>query len=126
MFGTGGIYNGLLYCFLIGAVLPIPFYFLCKHIKVLEYFHLPVLLTRGLIWEPGTMANVWPAVPVAYVFNVFIKKQYLAWWSKYNYITTTPFSVSIAISAIVIFFALQWPGVEIDWVGNTRLHWLRQ
>ncbi|KAJ7140663.1 OPT-domain-containing protein [Mycena epipterygia] len=120
MFGAGGIYNSLLYCFLLGAVIPIPVYFLRKRVKALEYFHLPVLLTGGLIWAPGSMANMWPAVPVAYVFNVLIKRRYLAWWSKYNYITTTAFSASIAISAIVIFFALEWPGVEINWSGNLR------
>ncbi|KAF7303999.1 OPT-domain-containing protein [Mycena indigotica] len=120
MFGAGGIYNGLIYCFLIGAVLPIPFYFLRRRFRVFEYFHLPVLLTGGLIWAPGSMANMWPAVPVAYFFNVFIRKRYLAWWSKYNYITTTAFSAAIAISAIVIFFALEWPGVTIDWIGNNR------
>ncbi|KAJ6616612.1 OPT-domain-containing protein [Mycena sp. CBHHK59/15] len=120
MFGAGGIYNGLLWCFLLGAIIPIPVYFLRKKVKALEYFHLPVLLTGGLIWAPGSMANMWPAVPVAYVFNVYLKKRYLAWWSKYNYITTTAFSAAIAISAIVIFFALEWPGVEIDWIGNNR------
>ncbi|KAJ7465786.1 OPT-domain-containing protein [Mycena galericulata] len=120
MFGAGGIYNSLLYCFFIGAVLPIPFYLLRKRVKVLEYFHLPVLITGGLIWAPGTMTNIWPAVPVAYVFNVFIKKRYLAWWSKYNYITTTAFSAAIAISAVVIFFALEWPNVLINWSGNLR------
>ncbi|KAJ7741785.1 OPT-domain-containing protein [Mycena maculata] len=120
MFGAGGIYNGLLYCFLIGAVLPIPFYFLRKKFKIFDYFHLPVLLTGGLIWAPGTMTNMWPAVPVAYFFNVFVKKRYLAWWSKYNYITTTAFSAAIAISAVVIFFALEWPNIQINWSGNTR------
>ncbi|KAJ7681289.1 OPT-domain-containing protein [Mycena rosella] len=120
MFGAGGIYNGLLYCFLIGAILPVPFYLLRKRVKALEYFHLPVFLTGGLVWAPGTMGNVWPAVPIGYVFNVLIKRRYLAWWSKYNYITTTAFSAAIALSAIVIFFAVQWPGVEIDWIGNTR------
>ncbi|KAF7365747.1 OPT-domain-containing protein [Mycena venus] len=120
MFGAGGIYNSLLYCFLIGALLPIPVYLLRKRFKALEYLHFPVLITGGLIWAPGTMANVWPAVPVGYFFNVFVKKRYLAWWSKYNYITTTAFSAAIAISAVVIFFALQWPNVEINWSGNTR------
>jgi len=120
MFGAGGIYNSLLYCFLIGAILPVPVYLLRKKFKALEYLHLPVLLTGGLIWAPGNMANMWPAVPVAYFFNVFVKKRYLAWWSKYNYITTTAFSAAIAISAVVIFFALQWPNVQINWSGNTR------
>ncbi|KAJ7027141.1 OPT-domain-containing protein [Mycena alexandri] len=120
MFGAGGIYNDLLWCFFIGAVLPIPFYFLRNRFKIFEHVHLPVLITGGLIWAPGSMGNVWPAVPVAYVFNVLIKRRYLAWWSKYNYITTTAFSSAIAISAVVIFFALEWPNVVIDWSGNTR------
>ncbi|KAF7314093.1 OPT-domain-containing protein [Mycena chlorophos] len=120
MFGAGGIYNGLLYSFLVGAVLPIPFYLLRKRFRLFEYIHLPVILSGGLIWAPGSMANIWPAVPVAFFFNVFIKKRYLAWWSKYNYITTTAFSAAIAISAVVIFFALEWPNVNINWVGNTR------
>jgi len=120
MFGAGGIYNSLLYCFLIGAVIPIPFYFMRKRFKVIEYLHLPVLLAGGLNWAPYNLANIWPAVPVAYVFNVWIKKRYVAWWSKYNYITTTAFSSAIAISAVVIFFAVEWPNVELNWIGNTR------
>ncbi|KAJ7196280.1 OPT-domain-containing protein [Mycena pura] len=120
MFGVGGIYSSLLYCFLIGALIPIPFYFLRKKFKVFEYLHFPVLLNGGISWSPYNMANVWPAVPIAYVFNVFIKKRYIAWWSKYNYITTTAFSAAIAISAVVIFFAVEWPNVSINWSGNTR------
>lgn len=66
------------------------------------------------------MSNIWPAVPVAYMFNVYIKRRFLAWWSKYNYVTTTAFSTAIALSAILTFFALQFKGIEVDWVGNTR------
>jgi OPT family small oligopeptide transporter len=120
MFGAGGIYNGLLWCFLIGALLPIPVYFLRKKVKVLEYMHLPVLLSGGLNWAPYSMAMVWPTVPVGYLFNVFIKRRYIAWWSKYNYITTTAFSAAIAICGIVIFFAVEWSGAEINWSGNNR------
>ncbi|KAJ6496033.1 OPT oligopeptide transporter protein-domain-containing protein [Mycena sanguinolenta] len=108
MFGPGGIYNGLLWCFLIGAILPIP------------YIHIPVLLAGSLIWAPYSLANIWPAVPIGYLFNVFIKRRYVAWWSKYNYITTAAFSTAIAVCAIVIFFAIEWPGVQINWSGNTR------
>ncbi|KAJ6576172.1 OPT oligopeptide transporter protein-domain-containing protein [Mycena vulgaris] len=66
------------------GVLPIPFFFLRKRFKVFEYIHLPVLLTGGLIWAPYNLANIWPAISVAYLFNVYIKKHYIAWWSKYN------------------------------------------
>jgi hypothetical protein len=84
MFGPGATYNGLLWCFPLGAVLPIPFYFLRKKFKIFAYFHVPVFLFGGTIWAPYNMANVWPAVPVAYVFNYYIKRRYLGWWSKYN------------------------------------------
>jgi OPT family oligopeptide transporter len=84
MFGPGAIYNGLLWCFPLGAVLPIPFYFLRKKFKIFAYFHAPLFLVGGLIWAPHNMANVWPAVPVAYIFNYYIKRRHLGWWSKYN------------------------------------------
>jgi len=119
MFGAHGLYNGLLYCFLIGAVLPIPFYVLRKKFPTLEYFHVPVMLTGGLVWSPYNLANVWPAIPLGYLFNVFIKRRYLGWWSKYNYITSGAFGSAIALSAIVMFFALQYVGQEINWWGNT-------
>jgi OPT family oligopeptide transporter len=84
MFGPGAIYNGLLWCFPLGAVLPIPFYFLRKKFKVFAYFHVPIILTGAFVWGPYNMANIWPAVPVAYVFNYYIRRRYLGWWSKYN------------------------------------------
>ena len=33
-------------------------------------------------------------------------------------ITTSAFSCAIALSALVTFFALQQPGIELDWSGN--------
>jgi OPT family oligopeptide transporter len=84
MFGPGGIYSRLLWCFLLGAVLPVPFYFLRKKFKIFAYFHVPIFLYGGLTWAPYNMANVWPAVPVAYAFNYYIRRRYSGWWSKYN------------------------------------------
>lgn len=34
--------------------------------------------------------------------------------------TTTAFATAIAISGIVIFFAVQFKGIELEWVGNMR------
>ena len=84
MFGTGAIYNGLLWCFLIGAVLPIPFYFLRKKFGIFSYFHVPIFLLGGTVWAPQNLSYMWPAVPIAYVFNYYIKRRFLGWWSKYN------------------------------------------
>ena len=84
MFGAGALYSSLSWFFFIGAVLPIPFYFLGKRWKVFRYFHAPVLLHGGLLWAPYNLANIWPAVPVAWLFNYYLKRRYLGWWSKYN------------------------------------------
>ncbi|KAJ6496043.1 OPT-domain-containing protein [Mycena sanguinolenta] len=103
MFGPGGLYNALAW-----------------KVKALEYLHIPVLLSGGLVWAPYSLANIWPAVPIGYFCNVFIKTHYVAWWSKYNYVTTTAFSTAIAICGIVIFFGVEWPGVNINCSGNNR------
>jgi len=84
MYGSGAIYNGLVWCFLIGAVLPIPFYLLRGRFKFLQYFHVPVFLTGGIIWAPYNLSHAWAGIPLAFVFNYYIKRRFLAWWSKYN------------------------------------------
>jgi hypothetical protein len=121
MYGKDGPYSILLYGFLIGAVFPIPFYFLTKrfpHSKVIRSFHSTVFLAGCLSWTPYNLSHSWPAVPVAYVFQIFIRKRYLAWWQKYNYILSTALDCGVAIAALVTFFALQWPEISIDWWGN--------
>ncbi|KAF8173156.1 OPT-domain-containing protein [Mycena galopus ATCC 62051] len=120
MCGPGGIYNGLLWGFLIGSILPIAIYFLRKKVKMLAYLHVPVLLSGGRNWGPYSLANIWPAVPIGYLFNVFIKRRHVAWWTKYNYVTSAAFSAAVSICGIVIFFAIERPGVQLSWSGNTR------
>ncbi|KAH7105168.1 OPT oligopeptide transporter [Auriculariales sp. MPI-PUGE-AT-0066] len=124
MFGVGAIYSPLVYFFLIGFALPIIFFFLNKRFTLLRSIHLPVLLSGALIYAPYGINQYWPAVLIGWLFNVYIKRRYLAWWSKYNYITTTAFNAAIAISALIMFFALQYNDIEIDWVGN-NIPWVK-
>ena len=84
MYGSGGIYNALLWCFLIGALLPIPFYCLRKKSKLFQYFHAPVFFRGCYSWTPYNLSHTWAGVPLAFVFNYYIKRHFLAWWSKYN------------------------------------------
>ncbi|PVF96622.1 OPT-domain-containing protein [Serendipita vermifera] len=121
MYGRHGPYFVLIFGFLVGAVLPIPFYFLAKRFpenKIVRSIHVPILLSGPLNYAPYNLSHSWPAVPIAYFFQVYVRKHYLAWWQKYNYILSTAFDCGVAIAAIVTFFALQWPGVEISWWGN--------
>ena len=82
--GIGAIYNGLLWSFLIGVLLPVPFYFLSRKWKIFRYFHAPIFLSGGFIWSPYNLMNIWPAIPIAWLFSSYVKKRYLGWWSKYS------------------------------------------
>ena len=84
MYGSGAIYNAILWCFLIGAIIPIPFYYFRKKSKLFQYFHAPVFLYGGLVWAPYNLSHAWAGVPLAFAFNYYIRRNFLAWWSKYN------------------------------------------
>lgn len=118
MFGSGAIYNGLVYCFLIGFILPFIFYFARRWIPVLKYFHLPVFFLGALVWAPFNLSEIWPAVPIAWFFSVWVKTRHLGWWSKYAYVLSAALSCGIAISGIIQFFAVQFKEKDVVWQGN--------
>lgn len=116
-----GRYNATLYGFLIGALLPVPFYFLAKRFpnSWVRQIHIPVLLS-GVLWlAPYNFSYFMPCLLVGYFFNVYVKNRYTAWWQKYALPLTTAFQVAIAISAIIIFFAVEWVERDLTWWGNT-------
>ena len=38
---------------------------------------------------------------------------------QYNFVLSAALATGIAISGLVMFFSLQWPGIKIKWWGNT-------
>lgn len=120
MFSNGGYYSATLWGFLLGALLPIPFYLLAKRWpgSILRYVHIPVVLSGPLYLAPYNFSYLWPGVMFGYLFNVHIKQRYTSWWQKYALPLTTGFQVAIALSAIVIFFAVQYKGINLSWWGN--------
>lgn len=123
-YGRGGIYNVLLWGFLIGAFIPIPFYFAAKKWpnSWARHIHPPILLAGFILWAPANLSYITAAIPVAYVFNVYIKKRFYPWWVKYNYVTATGLSTGIAIAGLIAFVALQNPGIDLNWIGNVRMN----
>jgi OPT family small oligopeptide transporter len=121
IFGDGGIYHPLEYGFLVGALLPVPFYFLTKKFprSWVKYVHVPLMLAGVTWYTPYNISYVWPTVMVGFTFNYYIKHRYTAWWQKYAYVMTSSFAAGIAIAAIIIFFAVQFHSVPINWWGNT-------
>lgn len=120
IYGDGGIYHPLEYGFIVGALLPVPFYFLAKRFpnSWVRYIHVPLILGGTLNWAPYNLSYVWPSLIVGFLFNYYVRRHYEIWWQKYAYVLTSSLSCGIGISGLVIFFAVQYKVVNIDWWGN--------
>ena len=52
-------------------------------------------------------------------FNGCVKHKYRAWWMKYNYILSAGLDAALAVGSFLIFFCLAYPGVRLNWYGNS-------
>lgn len=67
---------------------------------------------------PYNVTYAWCPMVVGFIFNYWIKRRWQAWWEKYAYVFTTAMSCGVAISAIIIFFAVEYKEVDLNWWGN--------
>jgi hypothetical protein len=80
----------------------------------------PVLIISGFSqWAPSNISYKTPGFYIAFVFMYYIRKYYLAWWEKYNYVLAAALTGATAFSAIVVFFAVQYHPRPLNWWGNT-------
>ncbi|KAF8937715.1 hypothetical protein BGZ47_008905 [Haplosporangium gracile] len=119
----GAIYSPVQWGFLVGAILPVPFWFLSRkfpNVAWLKYVHWPVLL--------AATSNMPPALPyfytnglfIGFVFAFLLRRYRYDWWSRYNYLTSAALDTGVALCGLVIFFAIQsWDGPAMPfWWGN--------
>lgn len=121
MFGEESIYHPMLYFFLIGFLLPIPFWLAHKkwpHIQWLKYVHIPVILNSTGMMPPAVPLNFSAWCAAGFVFMFYLRRYKHDWWAKYNYITSAGFDCAVAIASIVIFGVVMGSGYTPDWWGN--------
>ncbi|KAL2212753.1 oligopeptide transporter 2 [Sarocladium strictum] len=86
----------------------------------LHWFDPAICWSGALNWTGGNnLSYATNGVYLAFIFMYYIKRHYLAWWEKYNYLLEAGFGVGIAISGIVQTFALDFTGVggNLNWWG---------
>ncbi|KAH0433657.1 hypothetical protein IEQ34_026983 [Dendrobium chrysotoxum] len=122
MFGKLGHYSALNFFFLIGLLLPIPFWYLSKVFprnKLLRYIHIPLIIAGigGLLPPHSVNYIMWGSVGI--FFNHFIYKRYKEWWARHTYVMSAALDAGVAFMGIFIFFALQFNNISgIDWWGG--------
>lgn len=89
-FGTGSIYHPHLYAIIIGALLPLPFWFWQRRYpnSWIKYVSTPVILNGVSSIPPATGINYSSWFAVGFVFQYLIRKRNFAWWSKFNYVAS--------------------------------------
>jgi len=110
MFGSSSIYYPLLFCFLIGTILPVPGWLLMKgfpQYKWLGYIHFPVLFA-GLSQLPLAPAGEYPSwFAVGFFFNFILYRYAHSWWLRYAYLFSAAMSCGVAVCAILIYFTFE-------------------
>ncbi|KAM3562279.1 hypothetical protein ARSEF4850_002848 [Beauveria asiatica] len=118
-FGPGAIYRALVWCFPLGALLPIPLWLYSRRRRgsILRKVNLPVIF-GSMAWIPpatGLNFSVWALV--CYVFNYVIKRRAGPWWAKYTMTLSAALDSGLAFGIVVVFFGFIYPG----WMAN--FHW---
>ena len=117
------LYPILQWTFLIGFLLVFPCIAVKKFFPEQTKQFSPTLIIGGmLIYAPYNLSYYWPSLAFSYIFNFFIKRRYLAWWEKYNFILSAGLNTGTAFSAVIIFFAVQYHAKNVDWWGNNVMY----
>ncbi|KAK9464670.1 OPT oligopeptide transporter protein-domain-containing protein [Lipomyces arxii] len=115
------LYPVLKYAFLMGAVTGIGFFFLRgRYIRYLRQVHPVIIISGFTTFGAGyNLSYYTPGMYLSFIFMYYIRRHYLAWWTKYNYILSSGLSAGMAFSGILIFFALQYTNKTLVWWGST-------
>ncbi|KAJ7759543.1 OPT oligopeptide transporter [Mycena metata] len=127
-FSPGQIYYALTFFFLVGFLCPL-IAWLCTlkwPNSWLRYLNFPVIFSGTGLIPPANSNNYVPWAIVGFVFQYVIRRRHFAWWTKYNYVLSAALDSGVAVSAVLIFFILQYPkngSIGADtiqtWWGNT-------
>ena len=86
-FGQGSPYSFLLWFFLVGLALPLPFWYLSKRYShsLWKYVHIPLILsvTNYVPNAPSVVYAMW--FSMSFVFGFYIRRYFYSWWVDYNF-----------------------------------------
>jgi hypothetical protein len=125
MFGPGTDYYIILWAFLIGFALPVPFWLL--HVKFpnvgYKYVNIPMILV-GMTIVPGA-ATSWITVSfvIVLISQYYVKRRHREWFVKYNYLISTALDSGTSLMVFFIAMALYGGASGVSytfptWWGN--------
>ncbi|KAF5319633.1 hypothetical protein D9619_008684 [Psilocybe cf. subviscida] len=126
-FSSGQTYFALCIFFVIGFVCPVIAYLISLKWpnSIIRYVNFPLIFSGTGLIPPATAVNYVTWAIVGFIFQFVIRRRHFSWWTKYNYVLSAALDSGLAVSAVLIFFILQYPkngtigmGLQ-NWWGNT-------
>ncbi|KAF8063463.1 OPT oligopeptide transporter [Lyophyllum atratum] len=127
-FSPGQVYYALTFFFLVGFICPVISYLLVLKFpnSWFRYINFPVIFSGTGYIPPASAVNYVPWAIIGFIFQYVIRRRNFPWWTKYNYVLSAALDSGVAVSAVLIFFCLQYPlngniGLKTiqAWWGNT-------
>jgi OPT family small oligopeptide transporter len=79
----------------------------------------PSLIINGFLWwAPLNLTYFTGAVYLSFGFMYYLRRYKTAWWEKYNYVLAAALNAGVALSGVIIFFAVQYHAVNVNWWGT--------
>ncbi|KAJ5259589.1 hypothetical protein N7478_012570 [Penicillium angulare] len=115
-------YSALLYFFIIGAILPIPVYYLSRRYpnSMWKKVHIPLFLGGLNYLPPATGMNYGSWAVIGLTFGWIVRKRAFAWWSKYNFVLSSALDSSVGVAGVLIFLTVFFTGASkhFSWWGT--------
>ena len=122
MFGKHGLYQFFMYGFLVGFVVVALYWLAVRYFprnKLLRSFHPVLFVFASADWSPFGLSYGLNSLFFSAISWLWIKKRYLEFWSKYNFVLAAALSGGVALSAFIQFWAVQYDEKDLDWWGNS-------
>jgi OPT family small oligopeptide transporter len=79
----------------------------------------PILIIQGVQhWAPSNLSYKTPGMILSFIFMYWLPRHRLAWWEKYNYTLSAALTAGVAISGLIMFFAIGYDPKSLKWWGN--------
>lgn len=119
-FAVGQTFGALNIMFIIGAVIPIPTWYLAKKFpnSWIRLINWPVFFSATGMMPPAGGINFTSWFLVGWIFQYYLRRHYFDFWSDYNYIISAGFDAGSAILSFLVSVILELPTTRLLSVDN--------
>ncbi|KAL4891995.1 OPT oligopeptide transporter protein-domain-containing protein [Aspergillus ambiguus] len=115
-------YSSLLYFFVLGAILPIAVHLLRQRYpsSFWKKVHVPLFVGGLNYLPPATGMNYGSWALLGLAFGIFIRRRWLSWWTKFNFVLSSALDSSVGTAGVLIFLTIYFTGASdrLNWWGT--------